>query len=950
VAVTYSTAAERLSGTVTFLLSDVAGSTAIWEAEPAAARAAIARYDEIVEEAVGAHGGSLLKSRGEGDSHFAVFDQAQAATSAALAIALALASEPWTTVRPIRVRMALHTGTADLRGGDYYGPEVNRCARLRAIGHPGQVLLSNATAALVRWAMSPGCGLAELGWHHLRDVAAPEQVFQLTHPDLLAEFPPLTTEERHHNVPAALTSFIGRAHETTEVERLVTERPLVTLLGTGGIGKSRLAFQVAGELLPRFSDGAFVVELAPLMDPALVPQQVLFSVGIAEEPGRSHTDTVVASLARRHMLLVLDGCEHLLEACAALVEALLRSCPKVRILATSREPFRIVGETTWRVPSLSVPEDVDGSGAEIILFDSVRLFVNRAVQSKPDFTVSDANAAAITEVCRRLGGIPLALELAATRVKVLGCDQIATRLNNQFRLLTGGARNALPRHQTLRATVDWSYDLLSDFERGLFRRLSVFAGAFSLEAAEEVCCGGGCGDEDILDLLSSLVDKSLVVVEERNGRVRYRFLETLRQYAAERLREAGESVAWSDRHLAWYLAEAQRAEPELKGPEQGSYLDLLEEEHDNLRVALAWALEGSSAADAVRLAVTLSRFWLVRGYLSEGRRWLETCLATTAEADDSDRAKALIAASTLAWHQGDYAGVGPLAERALEISRKLGDKVGVAEALCRLGELRTMTGDHIAAWSLFEQSKAAWAESGAKRGVIQSLNVPLHDLGTLACEQGDYAAAESLFEEALDIAKEHGNIMDIVHHLSGLGHVARGRGDYEAAKALYGQSLAMARRLGYKRMTTFNLQYLAALAWKHGRLTEASELFCQALAYFGPARDDLGVARCLEGLCKVAAGQGAYERAALLSALADRLREGMHSPLPPSEVDDYRAALERASAALTPEQFDVTRAEARSLDLDVGIDIALRDSAPSPLTLLRPRSAHGVQNCGDVGG
>ena len=926
-AVTYSAAAEQLSGTVTFLLSDVVGSTAMWDAEPVSARAAIARYDEIVGSAVRNHGGSLIKARGEGDSHFAVFDQAQAAAAAALQIALDLASEAWVPARPLRVRMALHTGTADLRGGDYYGPEVNRCARLRAIGHPDQVLLSNATAALVRSALPAGCGLVELGWHHLRDVAAPEQVFQLTHHDLTAEFPPLATAERHHNVPAALTSFIGRADETTEVERLVTERPLVTLLGTGGVGKSRLAFQVAAELLPRFSDGAFVVELGPLSDPALVPQQVLSSLGVAEEPGRSHAETVVANLTRRNMLLVLDGCEHLLEACASLAETLLRTCPKVRILATSREPFRILGETTWRVPSLSVPEEVDGrDGAGLERFDSVRLFVNRAIQSKSDFTISDANAAAIGEVCRRLGGIPLALELAATRVKLLSCDQIATRLNNQFRLLTGGARNALPRHQTLRAAVDWSYDLLSEPEQALFRRLSVFAGGFSLEAAEEVCCGGSCGDEDILDLLAGLVDKSLVVVEERNGRVRYRFLETLRQYAAERLREAEETEAWSARHLHWYLGEAQRAEPELKGPDQGSFLNLLEEEHDNLRVALAHALETPGRADGLRLAVTLSRFWLVRGYLNEGRRWLETTLDATIDADRSDCAKALIAASTLAWHQGDYAGVGPLAEAALKIARELGDKVGIAEALCRLGELRTMTGDHIAAWSLFEQSRAAWAESGAKRGVIQSLNVPLHDLGTLACEQGDYDGAELLFEEALDIAKEHGNIMDIVHHLSGLGHVARGRGDFEAARSLYSESLATARRLGYKRMTTFNLQYLAALAWARDDLGEAAALYCEALAYFGPAGDDLGIARCIEGLCKVAAREGAYGRAARLSAVAERLREAMNSPLPPSELSDYRAALDATRAALSADGFEGARSEGRNLGPREGIDMALQDA------------------------
>lgn len=921
-----SAAAEHMSGTVTFLLTDVARSTAMWDADPTSARTAIARHDVIIADAISDCGGELLKARGEGDSHFAVFDQAQAACAAALEIAQRVASEAWATAQPLRVRMALHTGTADLRGGDYYGPEVNRCARLRAIGHPGQVLLSNATAALVRSALPPGCGLAELGLHHLRDVAVAEQVFQLTHPDLNAEFPPLATGERHYNVPTALTSFVGRREEMAEVQRLVLATRLVTLLGSGGVGKSRIAFQVAAELLPDFADGAFVVELGPLSDPALVPQQVLSALGVPEEPGRGHVDTLVASLCPRHLFLVLDGCEHLLWACAELAEALLLSCPKVRVLATSREPLRISGETTWRVPSLAVPDaEAIQLGVDLEKFDAVRLFVDRALQSKPDFSVSPSNAAAIVEVCERLGGIPLALELAATRVKVLSCEQIASRLNDQFRLLTGGARNALPRHQTLRAAVDWSHDLLSVEEQALFRRLSVFAGGFSLEAAEAICCRDDCDQDEILDLLASLVDKSLVAVEERSDRLRYRLLETLRQYAAERLEGAGEKPDLSDSLLLWFLAEAQRAEPELKGPDQGSFLDLLEDEHDNLRAALAWALERGGTADGIRLAVTLSRFWLVRGYLSEGRRWLEWGLAASPDGPQADRAKALIAASTLAWHQGDYAGVAPLAESALKISRELGDKVGEAESLCRLGELRTMTGDLTAARSLFEQSRAAWGASGAKRGVIQSLNVPLHDLATLACEEGDYAEAERLFEDALGIAKDHGNTMDIVHHLGGLGHVARGRGDYDAARSLYQDSLGIARRLGYKRMVAFNLQYLAGLAWTQGELARASTFYRDALAYFGPAGDDLGIARCLEGLCKVVAEQGEYDQAVRLSTAAERLREAMHSPVPPSELSDYEAALECALVGMGPKDYEAAKAEGRRLELAEEIQAALHE-------------------------
>jgi predicted ATPase/class 3 adenylate cyclase len=924
-----TTAAELPTGTVTFLFTDVAGSTALWEADPEVARTAMIRHDVLTTEAVAASNGVLVRPRGEGDSHFSVFDHAANAVGAALRIAEAQRTEPWRTARPVEVRMAVHTGVADLRDGDYYGAEVNRCARLRSLAHPGQILVSGTTAALVRGSLPPEASLIELGWHRLRGVAALEQVFQLAHPALPADFPHFASADTESHLPSRLSSFVGRTAETAEVKRLLKLSRLLTLTGSGGVGKSRLAFQVAADLLAEYPDDAFIIDLAPLSNPALVPQHVLSALGVAEEPGRSQVDTLLAHLAGRRLLLLFDGCEHLLAACAALAEMILRTCPHVRILATSREPLRIGGEMTWRVPSLSIPDTVVISGGDDAKrFDAVSLFIERARQSKPDFAVDGGNVKAVVQVCRRLDGIPLALELAAVRVKVLSCEQIAERLDDRFRLLTSGARDALPRHQTLRAAVDWSYDLLDEHERMLFLRLSVFQGGFAIEAAEAVCSSSQCATADVLDQLARLVDKSLILVDERNGRARYRLLETLRQYGMERLAAAGEQGELHGRLLSWALVQAERAEPELKGPKQGAFLDLLEDEHDNMRAALTWAFSHLDAADGLRLSVLLSRFWLVRGYLTEGRHWLGKALAASSSeaAIPSDRAKALIAASTLAWHQGDYAGVGPLAEEALLLSRELGDMVGIAEALCRLGELATMTGDHQQARSLFEESRAAWTESGAMRGVIQSMNVPLHDLATIVLEDGDLDRAGKLFEEALAIAKEHGNTTDVVFHLSGLGHVARRRGDHEASRALYEESHKMAASLGYTRMAAFTLQYMAGLAFTSGDLSRAASIYREALAYFGPAHDELGIVRCLEGLAMVAALTGRFEKTSRLAGSAEALRQAMHSPMPPSEVDDYEWALRRSRSGLGDDLFELARSEGRRTELEDAVRYALDET------------------------
>lgn len=477
------------TGTVTFVLTDVEGSSRLWETDPAAMRSALSRHDELIEETVAEHGGSVVKPRGEGDSRFAVFPRAADGAAAALAIQLRLAAERWGTSSAVRVRIALHTGEADLREADYYGTAVNRCARLRDVAHGGQVLLSEVTAELVAQGLPEGASLLDLGSHQLKDLSTPEHVFQLAHPDLPRLFPPLESlNARPNNLPARLTSFIGREKEIAEVGTLVAAGRDVTLTGSGGVGKTRLAYQVAAEVMDEFPGGVWVSELASVSGGGLVPQTVATSMGLREEPGRTILETLVDYLKGRRALIVLDNCEHLLEGCRELVRRVLERCEGVRVLSTSREPLGVPGEVLYPVPSMPVPHEESDRSLEAIAFvESVRLFVERATQSKPAFQLNNDNVLGVASICRRLDGIPLAIELAAARVRHLTPNEIAERLDDRFRILTGGNPAALGRHQTLRAAIDWSHDMLTEQEKVLFRRASTFAGGFTLEAAEEVC-------------------------------------------------------------------------------------------------------------------------------------------------------------------------------------------------------------------------------------------------------------------------------------------------------------------------------------------------------------------------------------------------------------------------------------------------------------------------------
>ncbi|WP_231745028.1 LuxR family transcriptional regulator [Mycobacterium sp. IS-1590] len=641
------------TGTVTLLLADVEGSTRLWDSQPEEMRAAIRRLDATLADLIVFHNGARPVEQGEGDSFVLAFARA----SDAVACALALQQAP---LAPIRLRIGLHTGEIQLRDeSNYIGTTINRTARLRDLAHGGQTVLTGATESMVIDYLPDGAWLTDLGSHPLRDLPRPERVVQLCHPDIRNDFPPLRIAETavRPDLPAQLTRFIGRRKQIGEIGELLTGSRLVTLTGAGGVGKTRLAVQIADRIEGR---PVWYVDLAPISDADLVPVAVLRSLGVPDQPGRSTMDSIVEFIGERPGFAVLDNCEHLLEVSAELITTLLERCPNLTLLATSREPIGVEGELIWRVASLSIEDE------------AVELFIDRARHVQSDFTPSDEELAVVGEICRRLDGMPLAIELAAARVRALSVREILDGLHDRFRLLTGGSRKAVRRQQTLKASVDWSHQMLTEPERVVFRRLAAFAGDFDLEAAQAVATGGEVERFQVLDLLMLLVDKSLVLAESSSGRVRYRLLETVRQYALDKLGESGEADTVRGRHRDHYTSMTAR----LEAPGCSEYERLVSQaeiEIDNLRAAFAWSREGQDVDAALRLASSLQPLWLMRGRVQEGLSWFNAVLNDPAPVGASDvvaRLSAIADRAVLhAW--AVTVGVTDDLEQALATAREL---------------------------------------------------------------------------------------------------------------------------------------------------------------------------------------------------------------------------------------------------------------------------------------
>ena len=783
---------ELPTGTVTFLFTDIEASTALWEQHRDAMRQALVRHDALVEQIVAEHAGHVVRPRGEGDSRFAVFSRATDAVAAAACLQQALFAEPWPTHEPLRVRMALHTGEAELRDGDYYGSAVNRCARLRAVAHGGQTLVSLTTEQLVRGQLVSGGALHDLGEHRLKDLQHPERVFQLIIDGVSDEFPPLKALNlRPNNLPVQLTSFVGREQEVQALRARLRDPQvrLLTLTAAGGVGKTRLALQVAAELLDDFTDGVWFVDLAPLSDPVQVPSAIAQVLDIKESSGQALRESLKVSLGEKQVLLVLDNFEHVVAA-APLVSELLAAAPQMKALVTSQSLLHLYGEHQVPLPPLGHP-DLDHVPSLDVLstYTAVELFIQRARAVRPDFVLTSANASAIAGICARLDGVPLALELAAARVRIFPPQALLTRLDQRLATLTGGARDRPARHQSLRGTIDWSYNLLDPGEQRLFGRLGVFAGGCSVEAAEAVC---GEPDSVLDDELVSLVDKSLVRQQERaDGEPQFMMQESIREYALERLAASGEAAALRERHTRYYLAWLEAQQAQFPRAKQRVLVDKVTAETSNLAAALQWTVEQGEVELGLRLYDVMWSFWWVPNLRRVQEWWSHELIQRRTLLPPHLRAKTLARLGRVAWWRGQYAEAQAFLEEGLTLCRKQDDPADIAMTLIVLGDVHRDQGAYTLADQCYTEGLILYQVLGNKQAIAEVC----HTRGELALLTGDYARVLVLEQASLMQFREVGEHWTIAAALLNQGFAAHHQGDTEHATQLFQESLMLSQAM-----------------------------------------------------------------------------------------------------------------------------------------------------------
>ncbi|MBS1551613.1 MAG: tetratricopeptide repeat protein [Bacteroidetes bacterium] len=795
------------TGNVTFLFTDIEGSTKLAHDFPESLQCALTIHNSVLRNAVVSNNGFVFKTAG--DAFFCSFKKAEDAVRTSLMIQKDL-SLVYNEDVTLKVRIGIHSGIAEWNGEDYMGYiTLARSQRIMSSAHGGQVIISADAYESIDTESITGITCRDLGVRRLKDMVQPVRLFQINSEGLQSEFPPLKTlDARPNNLPVQLTSFIGREKEINNVKSILSKSRLLTLLGSGGTGKTRLSLQTGADMIDEFENGVWITELASLQDPFLLPNAIAETLGLKEQPGMSMENILTEYLKDKQILLILDNCEHLIESCAVLAEKLLQYSPKLKMIATSREALRCDGEIIHKVLSLDHPDPAKKiSPKELAKYEAVRLFIERALAVNPNFRVNDDNAQALSQICFQLDGIPLAIELAAVRIRILTLEKICEKLNDRFRLLTGGKRTALPRQQTLKALIDWSYDLLSEQEKVLWRRLSVFSGGWSLNDAEEICSDDLTVRDDMFELTNGLVEKSIILFNDNTER--YKMLETIKQYGEEKLRNEGETEIFRTRHLNYYLNLCEGAIPELSGPNAKTWLNRFEDEYPNIQSALNWSYESKANEKGHRLANTMAKLWDIRGYFTEALNWLEKLLKNTEGVSELLIANSKRQAGMFATQQGNNDIALRLLEESLNIYRKTDDLIGISNCLNILGMIELDLGN-------FESSKNYLTESLQIRKKLDnklSLASGFNSLGLVLLAEGNLKDAEQYFTDSLKIAKEIKDDVYIGIGLNNLGQIYAIYGEYEKAKAFFEEGLMIDRELENKNGMCISLANMGILAY-----------------------------------------------------------------------------------------------------------------------------------------
>jgi len=964
---------SKPSGNVTFLFTDIEGSTKLSQEFPETLQGALEKHHSILREAIESNNGFIFEMIG--DAFCCAFEKAEDAVKAAIDAQINLSEEKCLPAGQagndavIKVRMGIHSGNAEwTESGQRYMGYITlaRTARVMSASYGEQIIISNDTYDLTRdkfdAVKEKNVSFCDLGERRLKDVIQPIRLYQLVSPGLREGFPPLKTlDARPNNLPVQLTSFIGREEVIRECKKLFLQTRLLTIIGSGGAGKTRLAMQVGAEMIDDFSEGVFMIELASVNDSSLLLQTVMNSFEIKEEPGRSLAETLTGYLKDKEMLLLLDNCEHLINKCADFAEMVLSKCALLKIIATSREALNCSGECAYRLPSMSLPDkSVNNSPEKLSQYESVRLFIERALLVNSNFRVNNNNAPALAEICSRLDGIPLAIELAAARIKVLPLDKLNERLDDRFKLLTGGKRTSLPRQQTLKALIDWSYDLLSEKEKKFWSRLSVFAGGWTLGAAEEVCSGDDLSEDDILDLMNELTDKSIVIFNETSDN--YRMLETIRQYGVKRLAELGESETMKSNHLSYYLKMALAAEPELYGPKAKKWFEKFESEHSNIQAALTWSLEKKLYEDGNKLFCALDSYWETRGYSFESGIWLEKLMANSQNISPEVLARSNRKAGYIEEYRGNILRSKEYFEVALKIYRSLGNMKAASGILNALGLNAYYSGDYVIAEKCLEEGLQLCRELNERNTISVILNslglvelrkskfgnakiyfeesleisreignenlmgVGLNNLAVVKTHLGEYEEAENIYGEVLKLNRELGDKIGIARTLSNLGNIFLLKNDFEKAQSLLIESLSLSKAIGSMERIVDSLVNLGQVALGKGEVGTAKIYFTESLILQKQSPDFQLVLSCLNGISAVKLLEDKPETAARLIGVIKSKLELSGSGLEASNQILYEKTLNALKNEIGNDCMSEELEKGKELTFENAIELALSDN------------------------